>query len=241
MSDGSWIGLFSGGKDSTWAIHDASTSGLAVDRLLTVDPAGDSYLFHRPTISVTDDLAAGMGIPIQHVSLAADERTTQTASDHGDRELAVLQEGIVSLRDQLDTPLAGLVAGAVESQFQYDRLHTLCEELDLSLHAPLWQCSADEALRTMIGSGFDIRITAVAAAGFDESWLGRKLDLDALASLHTLREEYGIHLMGEGGEYETLVVAGPHLTGRLEIEWHTEWDGVRGQLVIESAELTTRL
>ena len=31
--------------------------------------------------------------------------------------------------------------------------------------------------------------------------------------------EFRFHVDGEGGEYETLVVAGPHMTGRLELDY----------------------
>ena len=33
---------------------------------------------------------------------------------------------------------------------------------------------------------------------------------------------------GEGGEYETLVVKGPHMQRRLTVEGTVQWDGVRG-------------
>ena len=43
--------------------------------------------------------------------------------------------------------------------------------------------------------------------------------------------------IGEGGEYETLVVAGPHFDGELKVSGKTLWDGVRGELEIDSVEL----
>ena len=38
-------------------------------------------------------------------------------------------------------------------------------------------------------------------------------------------------------EFETLVVDGPHMDRRLELEYSTEWDGTRGSIVIEDAWL----
>ena len=43
-----WVSLFSGGKDSSWALYRALEEGLDVSRLLTVHPAGDSYMYHTP-------------------------------------------------------------------------------------------------------------------------------------------------------------------------------------------------
>ena len=87
----------------------------------------------------------------------------------------------------------------------------MCDRLDAELFAPLWQKEPRELADAMLDAGFEIRIIQVAAYGLDESWLGRTLDADALAELETLNEEYGVHILGEGGEFETIVVDGPHM------------------------------
>ncbi|MFB6206378.1 MAG: ATP-binding protein, partial [Haloglomus sp.] len=70
-----------------------------------------------------------------------------------------------------------------------------------------------------------------------ESWLGRRLDRDALADLERLNEEYGVHVLGEGGEFETFVVDGPHMTRRITLEGEPVWEGTRGHLRVTRAEL----
>ena len=45
-----------------------------------------------------------------------------------------------------------------------------------------------------------------------------------------MAQRYRFHVEGEGGEYETLVVAGPHMDGRLEVTGEVVWDGVRGHV-----------
>jgi uncharacterized protein (TIGR00290 family) len=89
----------------------------------------------------------------------------------------------------------------------------------------------------MLDAGFEIRIIRVAAYGLDESWLGRTLNADALDELEALNEEYGVHILGEGGEFETLVTDGPHMDRPIELSYETEWDGTRGTLVVEDARL----
>ncbi|MGB1935681.1 MAG: ATP-binding protein, partial [Candidatus Poseidoniaceae archaeon] len=60
--------------------------------------------------------------------------------------------------------------------------------------------------------------------------LGCILDKSSLDKLKNLASKYRFHVDGEGGEYETLVVAGPHMNGELELDFVIQWDGVRGHL-----------
>ena len=47
----------------------------------------------------------------------------------------------------------------------------------------------------------------------DRSYFDRK----SLLEMEELSKEYRFNIDGEGGEYETLVVAGPHLEGELKV------------------------
>lgn len=232
-----WVALFSGGKDSSWALHRAQKTGREIEAVLTAEPAGDSYLFHTPATELTALLAESMGLQHRRFPVAAaPEGGPRDAGEQGDRELATLNEAIADLALNVE----GLVVGAVESDFQRTRIERVCEHHDIELYAPLWHCDPVATLEAMIAAGFDIRIVAVAAAGLDATWLDRRLNAEAIAALQKLSDTYGIHPMGEGGEYETLVVDGPHLDRRLEIEAEPTWDGTRGQLQITDARLADR-
>ena len=57
--------LFSGGKDSAYAIYIAQQWGWEVDKLFSIIPEkGESYMFHVPNIGLTDHLAQCLDIPI---------------------------------------------------------------------------------------------------------------------------------------------------------------------------------
>ncbi|MFB6106123.1 MAG: diphthine--ammonia ligase [Halobacteriaceae archaeon] len=229
-----WVSLFSGGKDSTFALHRALATGRDVGRLVTVHPGEDSYMYHVPETRLTGLLAESMGIPIVDVDpgdLGADDATD--AGAQGDRELEPLE---AALRD-LPVEVTGVVAGAVESAYQTDRIRGMCDRLGAQCYAPLYGEPPLELGHAMLDAGFEIRVVQVAAAGLDESWLGRRLDRAALADLATLNDRYGVHVLGEGGEFETLVVDGPHMDRRLELEWETAWDGTRGRVRVTHAEL----
>jgi ABC transporter with metal-binding/Fe-S-binding domain ATP-binding protein len=237
-ASGEWVSLFSGGKDSSWALYRAFEEGLDVTRLVTVHPEGDSYMYHVPATRLAALAAESVGIPVVSVEPADFEAGEATDSGaQGDAELEPLEASLADLAGDLDGGLAGVTAGAVESEFQTSRIEGMCERLDADLFAPLWQRDPHELADAMLDAGFEIKIIQVAARGLDESWLGRTLDRDALADLEALTDEYGVHLLGEGGEFETLVVDGPHMDRRIELDYGIEFDGVRGSVVIEDAWL----
>ncbi|ELY71447.1 diphthine--ammonia ligase [Natrinema versiforme] len=237
-ADGAWVSLFSGGKDSSWALYRALETGLPVERLVTVHPAGDSYMYHVPATELAALAAESTGIELVDVEpddFAADAATDSGAQ--GDDELEPLEAALEELDEELPGGIAGVTAGAVESEYQTSRIQGMCDRLDCDLFAPLWQEEPRELADAMLEAGFEITIIQVAAHGLDESWLGRTLDHEAIEELEALNEEYGVHILGEGGEFETFVVDGPHMDRRIDLEYETEWDGTRGRLRITDAQL----
>jgi ABC transporter with metal-binding/Fe-S-binding domain ATP-binding protein len=236
--EGSWVSLFSGGKDSSWALYRALESGLDVSRLVTVHPEGDSYMYHVPATRLASLAAESIGVPLVEVEpddFAAEE--AEESGAQGDAELRPLEAALEDLRDDLSGGLAGVTAGAVESEYQTSRIEEMADRLDAEVFAPLWQEDPRELADAMLDAGFEITIIRVAAYGLDESWLGRTLDEEAIEELEALNESHGVHLLGEGGEFETLVTDGPHMDRPIELDYETEWDGTRGTLRITDAEL----
>jgi ABC transporter with metal-binding/Fe-S-binding domain ATP-binding protein len=235
---GDWVSLFSGGKDSSWALYRALEEGLDVSRLLTVHPAGDSYMYHTPATELADLAAESVGVDLVEVSPddfgAAD---VDDAGAQGDAELEPMEAALRDIAADDDVDLAGVTAGAVESEFQTSRIQGMCDRLEIDLFAPLWRKDPVGLAEEMFDAGFEIRIVQVAAYGLDESWLGRRYDADALAALLDLRDKYGVHPLGEGGEFETYVVAGPHMDRRIEFEYDAVWEGDRGHVEITDAWL----
>jgi diphthamide synthase (EF-2-diphthine--ammonia ligase) len=134
----------------------------------------------------------------------------------------------------------GIVTGAVASQYQKSRIERIADELGLACLSPLWQCKPAELLHDMLHDGFEIMITAVAAAGLDESWLGRTLDEAAVSDLIKLSEKHRFSPVGEGGELETLVLDCPLFGKKIKvIEAEKKWDSSTrsGTLEINKTEL----
>ncbi len=89
----------------------------------------------------------------------------------------------------------------------------------------------------MVDEGFEIMIVGCSADGLDERWLGRILDEKALKELDRLHDKYGIHVAGEGGEYESMVLDGPHMKKRIRVEYEKEWRVHSGKIIVKRAWL----
>ena len=139
-----------------------------------------------------------------------------------EEEISDLEAALSSL--QID----GIVSGALRSDYQKVRLERMAERLGIHSWTPLWHQSSIEHMRGLVSNGFEVMLTSVSCDGLDESWLGQILTEKSLAKLEQKAEQFRFNVDGEGGEYETLVVGGPHLPGRLDIEGQAVWKGNRG-------------
>jgi diphthine-ammonia ligase len=214
--------LISGGKDSSFAIVCALQEGHEVTHLVTIKPVNkDSYMFHSANIQLTDLISQACGIPL----------ISETSSGEKEKELDDLKKALSEVR------VEGIVVGAIESEYQASRVRRICNELGLKMYAPLWHKEPEELLREMIKC-MDIRMVKVAASGMDESWLGQRFDEKVIEELKLLRRKYRIHIAGEGGEYETLVLDAPFYKKRINLlETRKVWMGDHGVMKVVRAEL----
>jgi len=215
--------LYSGGKDSTYAVHVAQQRGWDVARLVSIlpeDPA--SMLYHVPDLHVVPLLAEAMGFPL----------ITERAGAGEAAELEAL--GRALSRADAD----GVVVGAIASDYQHSRVNAVAHELGLRVFAPLWRVDQGRLLRDYLEAGIEAVFTAVSAEGLGKEWLGRKLDSAAAEELLALSRRFGVSPCGEGGEFETLVTYAPFFERRLEVvRAEPRWDGAAGVFEITEARL----
>lgn len=146
-------------------------------------------------------------------------------------------EGLRRALEGLD--VEGVVTGAVWSDYQWDRMNIVCGELGLKVITPLWRKDQDLVMDEFLRSGIRAVIVGCYAEGLDDTWLGREIDEGAVAELKVLREKYGISIMGEGGEYESMTLDSPMHSRPLEIvSTETEWSRGSGTLKVTSARLS---
>ncbi|MGC8651767.1 MAG: TIGR00289 family protein [Candidatus Micrarchaeia archaeon] len=216
--------LFSGGKDSTLALHKASAEK-SVELLITmISQNDDSYMFHKADIEYTVLQAEAMGIK-QKIYLTQGEKET---------ELKDLEKALV------DNSVTELVTGATASEYQKSRIDRICGANGIRHIAPLWHIDPLEELEELCKSYYAI-VTKVAAEGFDEAYLGARIDRNMVEKLKLLNQKYGVNMLFEGGEAESFVLDAPMFRKRIRIKRaHKEWDGLVGMYVIDDAELVNK-
>jgi ABC transporter with metal-binding/Fe-S-binding domain ATP-binding protein len=188
-----WAALTSGGKDSILACQRAIDSGKVVRYLVTARPKNhDSYMFHSANLDAVPVIARVAGMEYAEIET---EGTKEA-------ELQDLEEGLAAL------DIEGVIAGAVASRYQADRVKAIADRLGLALFTPLWHLDP-EALLSEVARRMDAMIVVTAAQGLDASFLGARFNDDLILRLRQVAAKSRIHLAGEGGEYESLTLNAP--------------------------------
>jgi len=214
--------LYSGGKDSTLAMYIAEQMGHNVECLVNiVSESEDSMIFHVPNTDMVPLLAAAMDTPLIITS------TNGSEEDDMDALRSVLE----------DLDVDGVVAGAVWSDYQWERINMICDDLGLVCFAPLWRKSQDTVMNELIDSKISSIFVGVYADGLDNKWLGKRVE-DSYNGLKAIEQKNKISIIGEGGEFETLTIDSPMQHSILvPEEYEKEWNGHSGTLKIKRAKL----
>jgi uncharacterized protein (TIGR00290 family) len=123
-----------------------------------------------------------------------------------------------------------LCTGAILSTYQRTRIESVALRLGLTPLSYLWKYpilppgSQTSLLQDMQDVGLDARIIKVASGGLDESFLWSNVTSAlVIQRLEKAMKRFGTYgdgaVLGEGGEFETLVIDGPSslFKGRIEI------------------------
>ena len=218
--------LATGGKDSVLALYHILQQGYEVAYLATMIPLReDSWMFHYPNIRLIDLFADAVNIPLVKAETSG-----------------VKEEEVEDLKKLIQTlDVEGVVSGAIASNYQKERVDKICRQLNLKSIAPLWHRDQLEMLREILRLRFEVVITGVYAFGFDEGWLGRRIDASVIEDLLRLNKAYGVSIVGEGGEFETLVVDAPFYRKTIRIlKAEKVWKGQSGHYQISKAQLENK-
>jgi predicted ATP pyrophosphatase (TIGR00289 family) len=215
--------LATGGKDSALALYKVMQFGYEIKYLASMIPLSEeSWMFHYPNIHLVDLFAEAVEIPLVK------------AETSGIKEKEV--EDLKRLIEKLD--IDGIVSGAIASTYQKTRIEKICQQLKLRCITPLWHKEPLNILKEILDLEFEVIITGVYAYGFSKGWLGRKIDNATVEDLKELNRHYDVSLVGEGGEYETLVLDAQFFKKRIKIaETETVWKNQTGYFLIKRAKL----
>lgn len=197
--------LFSGGKDSTLALHKASEKEQVTCLITVLSKNPESYMFHTPNIWLTRLQAEAIGLPI----------ITRETEGVKEAELEDLKAALMDAISKFGAE--GVYTGAIQSNYQKQRIERICGELRLRCFSPLWGNDQEKLLREIVSAGFRVIISGIFAYPLDRGWLGREMDEAMISELVELKKKYGLSPSGEGGEIETTVLDAPIFRKRLEI------------------------
>jgi len=185
----------------------------------------ESWMFHYPNIHLADLFAEASGF--LHIK----------AETTGIKETEV--EDLKQLLMTLD--IDAVISGTISSQYQKKRIDRICHKLGLKSIAPLWNENPKKLLNEVVDLKMEIIFVGVYAYGFDQTWLGRKIDQTTINDLTELNRRYQISLVGEGGEYETLVLDAPFFKKKIQvIETEKIWEDQSGYLLVKRAALVNK-
>ncbi|XP_034531394.1 diphthine--ammonia ligase isoform X1 [Notolabrus celidotus] len=215
------VALISGGKDSCYNMMQCVSAGHRIVALANLRPANtdelDSYMYQTVGHQAIDLYAEAMDLPlyrrtIQGSSLDTSRNYSQTEGD----EVEDLYELLKLVKEKEDVEAVSV--GAILSDYQRVRVENVCLRLGLQPLAYLWRQDQESLLSAMISSNLNAILIKVAAFGLDpEKHLGKPL-ADMESYLKQLSQKYGVHICGEGGEYETFTLDCPLFKKKIIID-----------------------
>ncbi len=217
--------LFSSGKDSLSAAHIMHQQNYELTCLINLKSENEySYMFQSAGTELVQLQAEAMGLPLVQVPTKGEK----------EKELADLEAALKIAKEQ--HKIEGVVSGALFSTYQRDRIEKICDNLGLKIFSPLWHKSQEQHMKEVIQRGFHVIITAVAADGLDESWLGKEINEEILQELQA---KQFLNIAGEGGEFESLVLDAPLFHKKIKlVRTQKVMDSKHsGKLIIGEAEL----
>jgi diphthine-ammonia ligase len=207
----SFIASWSGGKDSTAALYRALSAGIEVSYLLNViSEDGRRSMSHGLDPGLIAAQAEAIGIPIVQVKASWD-------SYEADFKKTIRELKPSTSTGSGQAGIEGMVFGDIDLQEHRDWVERVCKELGIQPILPLWGLGRERILNDFINEGFEAIIVTVKADILGDEWLGRRVNIQFLEDLSTIKDEMGLDLCGENGEYHTFVTNGPLFKQRIEI------------------------
>jgi len=198
--------LYSGGKDSTYALHWAILKGFEISCLITLIPKReDSWMFQYPNVNYTRYQADAMGF----------ELLVFETSGQRDIELQDLKRAFLEAKK---LGAQGIVSGALLSDYQRLNISIIAEEVGLKTYTPIWRKNQEEYMRWLIKEGYKFIITSASAYGFPFNLLGKIINEEDIENIISASKKYGFNPAFEGGEAETFVVFAPLFKRELKVE-----------------------
>ncbi|XP_040457732.1 diphthine--ammonia ligase isoform X2 [Falco naumanni] len=219
------VALISGGKDSCYNMMQCVAAGHQIVALANLRPAEntgqtdelDSYMYQTVGHHAIDLYADALDLPLYRGFIKGTSvNTGKVYTTCQEDEVEDLYHLMKLVKDK--EGVEGVSVGAILSDYQRVRVEDVCRRLNLQPLAYLWRRNQEILLKEMISSNIQAIIIKVAAFGLDpDKHLGKTLD-EMEPHLLELSEKYGVHVCGEGGEYETFTLDCPLFKKKIVVD-----------------------
>ncbi|XP_061223654.1 diphthine--ammonia ligase isoform X2 [Neopsephotus bourkii] len=219
------VALISGGKDSCYNMMQCAAAGHQIVALANLRPAEntgqtdelDSYMYQTVGHHAIDLYAEALDLPLYRGFIKGTSiNTGRVYTACQEDEVEDLYHLMKLVKDK--EGVEGVSVGAILSDYQRVRVEDVCRRLNLQPLAYLWRRNQEILLKEMISSNIQAIIIKVAAFGLDpDKHLGKTLD-QMMPHLLELSEKYGVHVCGEGGEYETFTLDCPLFKKKIVVD-----------------------
>ena len=200
--------LYSGGKDSTFAIQHAIDKGWNIKYLISVKPTRkDCFLFHFATVEHTKEFAKQLGIPHFYVSCRVADPIKE----------ADIVKKIVEKNQKTMKVDAVVLGGTGLQETQLKSIQNALRPFNIDVFASHSGEEHDLVMEQMLNKGYEIMITQIASDGLKE-WLGKKITKENFPQLRKDSVKYGFHIGFEGGYADTLVTNCPLFSKQMDVE-----------------------
>ncbi len=226
--------MYSGGKDSTYAIQHALDKRWNIKYIISVKPTRkDCYLFHYATVEHTKELAKNFRA--KHCFLKCSVADPK-------KEAEIIKELVQKNQRTKKTRIEALLLGGTGLQeTQLKSLQKAMLPLRVEVFASHAGLDHDKVMEQMLDKGYDIMITQIASDGL-KRWLGERITRNNFEELKKDSVKYGFHVGGEGGYYDTLVTNAPLFKKLLQVQKSRKVfdDDYCGHVIIDKATLVAR-
>jgi len=195
--------LYSGGKDSNLALFKAIKNKYKVEVLINLFPKNrDSFMFQSSNVFLTKLQSKALGIPL----------IQRETSGKKEKELEDLYFALLEAKKKYQ--IEGILTGAINSIYQNSRIQKIADELNLMVFSPLWLINPIKELQELIKYNFEVIIVKISSYPLTKELLGKNLK-EVYNFL--IKNKELINPVGEGGEYETIVLNSPLFKKRIKI------------------------
>ena len=226
--------MYSGGKDSNFAVEYALQRGWNVKYLLSVKPSRtDCYLFHFATVEHTPVQAESLGL--KHYLLGCDVADPV-------KEAAIIEKFIAQKQQSKSEKVDAVLLGGTGLQAtQIKSIQNALRPYAIEVFAAHSGLEHLDVLKQMVKEGYEIMITQVASEGLP-GWLGQKITPDNIGQLEKDSIKFGFHVGGEGGYYDSFVLDAPAFSKRIVLEDSEKVmeDAYSGHIVIKKLKLVDK-